>query len=98
MKPIRYHVEALAELTDQAMYYERCQSGLGLRYVEAVEAALSRVTDAPDRWPQAPGGTRRVTVRRFPYIIYYMHLSDAVFVVAVAPQRRRPRYWITRTE
>jgi hypothetical protein len=36
-------------------------------------------------------------VRRFPYAVVYDVLPDAVIIIAVAHQRRKPGYWIRRS-
>jgi hypothetical protein len=35
-------------------------------------------------------------VRRFPFVVYYAELIDAIWVVAIAHGRRRPNYWRKR--
>jgi plasmid stabilization system protein ParE len=40
---------------------------------------------------------RRVSIRRFPYFVAYLVVDEAVVVLAVAHERRRPRYWIDRS-
>jgi hypothetical protein len=39
---------------------------------------------------------RRVFVRRFPYHVVYIELADRLQILAVAHDRRRPRYWVGR--
>ena len=39
---------------------------------------------------------RHYVVRRFPYIIFYVELEEAIWIVAVAHGRRRPDYWRRR--
>ena len=40
---------------------------------------------------------RRVPVSRFPYYLAYLVTSDAIHVLAIAHERRRPGYWSGRT-
>ena len=44
----RQEPEASAELEDAALWYERQRPGLGLEFVQAVDAALERIA----QWPQ----------------------------------------------
>ena len=52
--------------------------------------------------PEADAGPKvgidrgRVVVERFPYSIVYRRDPDFIVIVAVAHQRRRPRYWRSR--
>jgi hypothetical protein len=39
---------------------------------------------------------RKHRLRRFPYTIHYAVLHDAIWIAAVAHQRRRPGYWAVR--
>lgn len=36
---------------------------------------------------------RRAPVPRFPYTVVYLVVGDAICVVAIAHERRRPGYW-----
>jgi hypothetical protein len=55
---VEYHPEARAEVKSAALYYESCRPGLGIRFVEAVEAAVDLIpfstpTTAPaSAWPR----------------------------------------------
>lgn len=40
---------------------------------------------------------RRVSVPRFPYYVAYLGDDEAIVVLAIAHERRRPRYWIDRS-
>ena len=39
---------------------------------------------------------RRARVQNFPYHLVYLVTDDVVYVLAVAHDRRRPRYWRAR--
>ena len=41
---------------------------------------------------------RRISVRRFPFHIVYREFEDEIELVALAPVRRKPGYWRSRTE
>ena len=47
-KPLRFHSEALEELTAEAVYYESKSSGLGARFVREVEAATRIASEFPE--------------------------------------------------
>ena len=91
--------DASAELAEAARWYERRRPGLGARFVAAVDVALE-----PARpWPSSGalvtkfgGGLRLrgLRVGRFPYLV----ADNAIHVLAVAHDRRRPGYWAPRAE
>jgi hypothetical protein len=41
-------------------------------------------------------GTRSVLVKGFPFSVIYRASEAELLVVAVAPHRRRPGYWLAR--
>jgi plasmid stabilization system protein ParE len=44
----------------------------------------------------AEHGTRRLVLQRFPYNVFYRVGAEAIVIVAVAHQKRRPAYWAAR--
>jgi plasmid stabilization system protein ParE len=100
-KAIRLEDEARAELDDAARWYEERQTGLGHRYIEAVNSTFQQLLLYPHagvRMPLIPPGlnVRRVPILRFPYSIVYVETLDAIRVLAVVHDRRRPGYWLQR--
>jgi plasmid stabilization system protein ParE len=97
MKPVIFHPEARAELTAAAQYYEAQREGLGLEFTEAIEAVIEQIRQLPGAGAlDEQTGRRKRVMRRFPYLIVYQELEDAIWIGAVAHQRRRPRYWADR--
>lgn len=101
MKPIRLEDEASDELSHAATWYEQRQPGLGRRYLQAVDATfqqISRIPRAGAPMPRVPAalGVRRVPVKGFPYIVVFLETADAVRVLAIPHDRRRPGYWLPR--
>jgi plasmid stabilization system protein ParE len=89
---LEFHPQALAEFEDSARYYADCRAGLEVQFIECVEQALTRVSDAPSRWAVFEGDVRRVLVRVFPFAIFYAVESDYVLVIAVMHLSREPGY------
>jgi toxin ParE1/3/4 len=93
--------EAAAELEDAAAWYEEQRPGLGRELLDAVDDALAFIarwphagTAVPDVPPEVP--FRRVPVRRFPYHVVYVEMSDAIRILAFSHDGRSPGYWHTR--
>ena len=91
-----FHPEADAELTDATLFYESRMPGLGKSFSAEVERTITLIREFPDSGSQVWPNRRRVLVARFPYSVIYRHDPDAVVIVAVAHQRRRPAYWRSR--
>lgn len=98
---VRLLDEAVAELEDASRWYEEQLPGLGLVFL----AAVDRTIDRGSRWPLTGSlidelddvlEVRRMPVDRFPYYLAYISTDRGLTVLAVAHERRRPRYWSGR--
>ena len=98
MNPLVFHPDATAELRAAVAYYEQQRPGLGRDLQREVERAINRIQQYPQRFPQHnETDLRKCFVRRFPSTIFYLELSDQIWIAAVAHQRRRPGSWRSRT-
>lgn len=95
---IRFAEIANDELADACDWYEQQQSGLGLRFKEAVRDAASRISRSPLLFPVELEDVRRYVMNRFPYTLRYVLRGDEVWVMAVSHQHRRPDYWVERVD
>jgi hypothetical protein len=94
-KPHRIHDEAILDLPLGARFYEKRRPGLGREFVLAVDSAISKIVEAPQRWPRF-FGAQRYLLDRFPYSIIYRVVNEQDQVLAVAFQKRKPTYWKRR--
>lgn len=97
MIPVRFLPPAEAELLHEIEYYSTARTGTGVRFQVAVEAALERAARHPLGGAPSPNGTRSILVKGFPFSVVYRANDQEVLVVAIAPHRRRPGYWMART-
>jgi plasmid stabilization system protein ParE len=93
--------EASAELEDAAIWYNGQRPGLGVEFVEAVDAALEQIAKWPHIGRAVPGvphdvPARRFPIQRFPYHIVYFEWAGAIRILAFAHDCRRPGYWFSR--
>ena len=96
MRTVRYHPEARVEFLNQIEYYIAIGTRLADRYDNAVHAAERQAAATPDVWPKYKHRTRRVVDRTFKFSLVYLHSESEIYVVAVAPTRRKPGYWRER--
>lgn len=87
---------ALDEAEAAAAWYAERSPRAAAAFVAEVDRALALVAEAPERWSAHLLGTRRIPLRRFPYLIVYRVETSRILVVAVAHGRRRPGYWRDR--
>ena len=92
----RFHPDAARELQEQAAYYEQQNPGLGFRFLAEVQAAVLLAESMPGVGSPYQHGTRRVFPRNFPYSVVYRTLNNHLLVLAIAPFRRKPGYWLPR--
>lgn len=69
------------------------QAGLGDEFLAEIKQASDDIAANPQLGAPYVESTRRLLLRRFPFAIVYTVDSKAVFIVAVAHQRRKPGYW-----
>ncbi len=93
---IRFAELANDELVDACDWYEQQQTGLGLRFKDAVRDAAQRIARTPLLFPVDLEDVRRYVMNRFPYTLRYVLRVDEVWVVAVSHHHRRPDYWAER--
>jgi len=84
------------ELVEAVVYYDAQRSGLGAALVDDVDRATELITSFPSLGTPAPGGARRVHLRRFPFSVVYTRTPEAIWIVAVEHHRQRPGAWSDR--
>lgn len=92
-----FHPEAIAEFQEAALYYDQQRTGLGGLFVDAVEAAVHAIQEAPERWALLDQGVRRCLVRVFPSALLYAVEPGFILILAVMHCHRRPSYWRSRS-
>lgn len=87
---------AVRDLAEAHDWYERQQTGLGRKFLDAVEASLRRIANRPNGFPTIHQDVRRALVARFPYSVYFRLRMNEVRVLAVVHQHRNPEVWKRR--
>jgi toxin ParE1/3/4 len=96
---VLFHPEARLELAQAIEYYRAISPKLSREFYEAFRLVIQDVTDFPEASKQVSElGVRRKGMSRFPYALFYVIDPDALYVVAVAHERRHPDYWKYRLE
>lgn len=93
---VSFHPEAEEELEEAQKWYEERSFLAASAFLYEVSIAIRRLSEAPLRYPRGEHGTRRVSLERFPFTIFYRTRDEEIVIVAVAHQKRRPNYWATR--
>ena len=90
---VRFHPAARAELLEARLWYEERSPLAGAAFAHEINVVVSLIAKAPMQFPLAEHGTRRTSLQRFPYNVFYRVGAEETVVVAVAHQKRRPGYW-----
>lgn len=88
---------ARADLADAVRWYDTHAPHVVPQFRDALRAALIRIAENPKQFPPAIKSTRRALLRRFPYILVFREMDDAVYVVAVFHTSRDPLIWKRRS-
>ena len=93
MTKYRFTSAALSELREAALYYERNQAGLGLKFLDEIDETVDRILRFPRAWHPVSTRSRRCRTHRFPFGLLYQVRPDEVLITAVMDLRRDPRRW-----
>ncbi len=101
-RDVRFHPLATAEVVEAQLWYEDHVDGLGARFLDALRATTERAA----QWPNAGSPIRqddsgeplerRVALPGFPYVAVYRVAGEALEILAVHHEHRRPFYWAAR--
>jgi plasmid stabilization system protein ParE len=95
-KPVVLHPAALAEAEAAAEWYRRRSERAAAGFLDELDRAIEQISSSPKRFAIFEFGTRRMLLRRFPYLVVFRESVTQVEVVAVAHGYRRPGYWRDR--
>jgi plasmid stabilization system protein ParE len=87
---------AETEIDKGRRWYEGQATGLGRKFVLAVDATLERIERQPAAYAEVRPSVRQALVRGFPYGVFFAEYPDRVTVLAVVHARRHPRRWPSR--
>lgn len=88
--------EAGAEIKAVYRWYESQQPGLGREFRLALDAAVSRIQRAPERFRIASEPFHRALVRRFPFEVFYEFDDQRVVIHLVFHTSQDPSKWRQR--
>ena len=88
--PVSFHPAARAELRGAQDWYEQARAGLGSEFTDEIERIVSLIEERPWRFPRHRDTTRRASLRRFPFSLFFEEVDGFVYIWAVFHHRRNP--------
>ena len=85
-------------MTEASVFYEAASPNLGVDFLDDVQRVIDLLGDHPLLGQPVGGDLRRALLHRFPFSLVYAVEPNAILIVAVAHQSRRPEYWKDRTD
>jgi len=101
MPKVRLTEEAAEELEQAALWYEQECTGLGEKFVDAVESGLTLLRDdfpplVPVDGEAGKKGVEQILLHQFPFSLIVLPGKNEMVVIAIAHQSRKPFYWSDR--
>lgn len=93
-----FHPEARQEVQKATHYYKDIDTRLGILFRKEIDKAISNAMNHPKAWQKIAPGVRRCLTNRFPYSVLYNYREkeQAILIIAVMSNHRKPRYWKQR--
>jgi len=94
---VKFRPEAVVEFNQSTDWYEARQNGLGQKFIASIDSAIKTILASPTRFRCIYKEVRLLSVKGFPYQIYYRVLDDdKVEVLSVFHVRQNPEIWRRR--
>ena len=66
---VEFHDDAAAEYDAAFDWYRERSPDAALKFDAEVDRAIAQIAEAPKRWASAAHSTRRLLLRRFPFVL-----------------------------
>ena len=91
-----FNSQVETDVGDAYIWYEARQEGLGERFLKELAGCYTQLEINPGYYGSVVKSFRRVTLKRFPYIIAFEIISNKVFVYAVFHSSRNQKAILKR--
>ena len=95
---VEFHPLAREEALAAYDWYADRDQAAAAAFQTELENARMAICRSPEIWMPYVLNTRRYLLKQFPVAIIYRVTHQRIEIIAVAHQRRRPRYWTNRTQ
>ncbi len=96
MAELIFHPDTALEIKESYEWYQQQAEGLGDDFLKELESAFEAIARLPGTWPKFTLNCRRFVLKKFPFSIIYQARDEAIFIVAIMHNSRKPGYWKDR--
>jgi plasmid stabilization system protein ParE len=94
---VEYHPAIEGELAEIRDYYNERSRNLGDDFINEFERQVLSIATTPSHWMVVRGDMRRALMKRFPYLILFRVVNNAVIrITVIKHERRHPAYGMNR--
>jgi plasmid stabilization system protein ParE len=94
MLEVAFRPEAQSELRLAGAYFAPLAPGLEQEFYRAVAICVQQIRRDPEAYPKLTDRIRKITTRRFPYILLYAVSDETVVVLRLVHNRSDPTTWV----
>lgn len=94
---VSFHPAARRELLKHGKWYNERSPAAAAGFEQVIDHAISRIVEAPERYPVTRRGRRRFVILEYPFDVIYRILDGTVQIMAIAHHKRRRGYWAYRS-
>ena len=90
---LEVRAEASKEFIESYLWYEGQREGLGEEFHDEVQEYFDTLRQRPTGFPKWRGPFKKLNLKRFPYVIVFRVMKDAVIIYSVFHSKRNPSRW-----
>jgi toxin ParE1/3/4 len=91
-KSLSVHPAARIELLEAEEWYLERSPTAAREFLREIQRAMTRISEAPERYPATRYGRRRFVLLEFPFDLVYRITEHGIEIIAAAHHARRPGY------
>ena len=90
--------EAESDFDKSYDYYYDISPDIGDAFFKSINACFEAIQELPLSYQVIHRNIRRFTLKRFPFVIYYVVDNQTIKIITIFHTSRNPKIWSERTE
>ncbi len=84
------------DLLESITFYTEQRENLGKEFYETVVDSFERIKDNPGQFPKEYKEMRKVSINRFPFMVFFVVNDDIGYILGIFHSSRNPKIMKTR--